>query len=42
MRTGLLRTQYEAIPSVIKLAPLVALALILYVTSLRSLRRKRG
>lgn len=42
LRQGVLRAPYDAVPSPVKLAPLLGLALVVYVLSLRGLRKRQG
>ncbi len=41
-RQGVLRAPYDAVPGVLKLGPLVAVALVMYLGSLRELRKGQG
>lgn len=42
LRQGVLRAPYDAVPGALKLAPLVAIALVVYLASLRELRKRQG
>ena len=42
LRQGVLRAPYDAVPSAVKLAPLVVVALVVYLVSLRALRKRHG